>query len=241
MREPTFYEWLFIGEYLIDFNATRAMERIGYVGKYAGKEGYKMLKRPAVAEEVRRSVDAIKQNKRATVEMVVQDAIDVLNADPRDLIIYRQSACRYCHGVGHLYQRTEGEMRRHRQAHYKSKEWLEKGEPFEEEGGTGYDADAEPHPECPECHGVGVPNLAMRDGHQIPPDAAKLLAGYEMTKNGIKVLMRSKDAARDVLAKFQGLYKDSPTSGPSIHLNLNLTSFANMTDEELEKIARGEQ
>lgn len=239
MREPTVSEWLFIGEYLIDFNATRAMERTGYVGRYAGKEGYKMLKRPAVAAEVKRCIDVIKQNKKITVEMIVQDAIDVLNADPRDLIIYRQSACRYCHGVEHLHQYTEGEQRRRRQAHHKSDEWLKQGEPFDPEGGIGYDADAEPHPDCPECAGGGVPNLVMRDGHQIPPDAAKLLAGYEMTKNGIKVIMRSKDAARDVLAKFQGMYKDAST--PAVNVNVNLTSFANMTDEDLEKIARGEQ
>ena len=239
MRELTAYEWMFIGEYLIDFNATQAMCRIGYTGKYAGKEGYKMLKREPVAAEIRATLDKVKQSKKLTVEMIVQDAVDVLNADPRDLIIYRRSACRYCHGVDHLYQRTEGEERAAIVAHYKSDDWLERGEPFDPEGGTGYDKDAEPHPDCPECAGAGISNLAMRDGHQIPPDAVKLLAGYEMTKNGIKVLMRSKDAARETLARYQGMFKDS--AAPSVNVNVNLTSFANMTDEELEKLARGNQ
>lgn len=237
--ELTTYQWLFVGEYLVDFNATKAIIRAGYVGKYAGQEGWRMIKIPAVAKEIEDSIDKIKQSKKVTVEMVINDAMAVLNADPRELVTLNQGACRYCHGRDHLCQYTDGEQGRRRKQYQTTDEWKIEGLPFDNEGGVGYDPNAEPHPECPECQGVGLERIRLKDAMQLSPDAVKLLAGWKQTKNGLEVIMRSKDAARDTLAKYQGMYKE-PGSAVNVNVTVN-GALANMTDEDLEKIARGEQ
>jgi phage terminase small subunit len=242
--ELTIYEWVFIGEYLIDFNATKAVERaqrsMGVaVSKWSGQEGYKLLKSPKVAAEIESSINKIKQKQSASVEMVINDALAVLNADPRDLVTLQHGACRYCHGRDHLCQYTDGEQNRRRKVYQTTDDWLIEGIPFDNEGGVGYDRTAEPHPGCPECAGVGIERITMKDAMQLSPDAVKLLAGWRQTKNGLEVIMRSKDAARDTLAKYQGMYKD-PSSGVNVNVTVN-GNLANLTDEQLEKLARGEQ
>lgn len=236
--ELTIYQWLFIGEYLVDFNATKAIIRAGYVGKHAGVAGYAMLKNTQVAAEIESSINKIKQSQKVSVEMVINDALAVLNADPRDLVTLRQGACRYCHGRDHLCQYTDGEQNRRRKQYQATEDWTIQGLPFDNEGGVGYDATAEPHPDCPECAGVGIERITMKDAMQLSPDAVKLLAGWKQTKNGLEVIMRSKDAARDTLAKYQGMYKE-PGSAVNVNVTVN-GALANMTDEDLEKIARGE-
>jgi hypothetical protein len=68
-------------------------------------------------------------------------------------------------------------------------EALAAGEPAPEfAGGIGYNATLEPHPDCPECFGRGVESVIVTDTRKLTGKAAKLYAGAQQTKDGVKAL-----------------------------------------------------
>lgn len=233
-------DWLFIGEYVVDWDASAAIQRAGYKGKYARQAAYEVLRKPEVKIEVERIRSTIiGKIQSISSSVVIDDAVAVMTADPLDLVGHKDGACRFCHGRDHLYQFTINEQSVDRRRYKTTDDWLVQGIPYDGAGGVGYDKYADPHPDCPECNGKGVPYMVIRDSRTIPPEARKLVAGYKMTKNGLEVTMRSQDAAREALARYLGMNKDAG-SCTTVNVNVNASNLANKTDEELEKIARGE-
>lgn len=203
MRELTVEEWIFVGEYLTHGNVSRAVRAAGYVGDYAGDAGYKWMKRPHIEAEVRRAQAQMRGRNELELQDVVKDITSVLTADPRDLISYVTGSCRHCHGDDHRYHRTRDEMRRaRRQAELNEVE-------FDPQGGEGFNAYRDPHPDCPECCGKGVQHARLTDTRDLSPEAAALYDGIEQTRHGIKIKLRSKDAAREAAARLLGLNKET--------------------------------
>lgn len=227
MTEPTLNDWLFIGEYVKDWKPGAAMIRAGYVGKFASNEAYRRLKKPAVANEIEKIRESMRTTVQLTTTMIARDILNVLTADPRDLYEIHQDACRYCHGIGHRYQRTLNEYARDKFAADAT------GKQFNEQGGPGFNPTMDPHPECPECFGLGVTQERIKDVRFLPPEALALYMGGERTKHGLKVMMRSKDAAREAAARFLGMNKETLKI-------VDGKDLKNATDEQLEAIARGE-
>jgi len=228
--EPTLNDWLFIGEYVKDWKPSAAMRRAGfYHGDFAGQEAYRRLKKPAVKREIEKIREAAKQKVQLSNSIIVDDILNVLTADPRDLIEIVTESCRYCHGEGHRYQFTQNEWTRLQTAH----RWENKPEP-DILGGLGFNPNRDPHPGCPECFGNGVVVEKLKDVRDLSPAAAALYIGAERTKHGIKINMRSKDAAREAAARILGMNKETHI------LKDGGKSLADMTDEQLEALARGE-
>lgn len=220
MKELNAEEWIFVGGYLTHGNASQAVRDSGYLGKHARDAGYNMMKRPHVWAEILRARDEMRASGALTVNDIVGDINSVLKADPRELIQYVTGSCRYCHGVDHEYHRTMVEMRQQR------REAEAKGQQFDILGGEGYDAYADPHPDCPNCCGRGVQHARLKDTRDLSPEAAALYDGIEQTKHGIKIKLRSKDAARDAAARLLGLNKET--------VNVNVTKkLDDYTDAEL--------
>jgi len=113
------------------------------------------------------------------------------------------------------------------------------GEPAPElAGGIGYNANREPHPDCPECFGRGVECVVVTDTRKLSGKAAKLYAGAQQTKDGVKVIMSDQNAARMALGRYLGIFKDrtevsGPGGGPVPLLGLRP---ADLSDEQLTAI-----
>lgn len=224
-NEPTMNDWLFIGEYVKDWNATAALRRSGvYVGDFAGSEASRRLNKPSVQAEIEKVRAEIRGKVQLTTTLVAQDIVNVLTADPRDLFEIVTVSCRHCHGVDHLYQRTKGE--------YNIDKWKADatGKPFDHQGGMGFNPYKDPHPDCPECHGKGNVEERIKDTRFLSPEVAALYMGGKRGKNGLEIVMRSKDAAREAAAKWLGMNKET-------HIVKNL---GDMSDAELEAIAKGD-
>lgn len=228
MRELTVEEMIFVGEYLVDGNATRAVRVMGYDGHYAGEEGFRQLKKPHVADEIKRCTEALRGRVPDMAELVINDIRNILETDPRDLMEWVTGSCRYCHGKEHDHQFTWGELGASR------KRWkLEHGNsiPHDDRGGGGFKAFRDPHPECTECDGKGTQHARLKDTRKLTREQASLFNGIEQTRNGIKVLLRDKDKARADAARILGLNKDT------IDVTV-VKKLEECSDEELMRIIR---
>lgn len=225
--ELTMHEWLFVLEYVKDWRPSDAMRRTGLGGNHPRQLAWQVMQRPHVKAEIERQSAQLLGKVKLSVEMVMQDIKQVLEADPRELIERKDGACRHCYGVGHLYQRTQNEMLRY------IVDTRAKGGEVDTAGGTGFNPTKEPNPECPECFGEGVPYSRIKDTRELSPAAAALYFGVKEGKHGTELIMRSKDAAREAAARYLGMNKET------IELHTNKKA-KDLTDDELASIAGGD-
>lgn len=194
----------FVAEYLVDLNATQAALRAGYSAKTAFRIGAENLQKPAVMQAIAEAKAKRAERTEVTADMVVQRLALVLVADHRELVELRRHACRYCHGADHRYHFTPAECERERTA-WEAKQTKASKETFDEKGGIGYSAKRDPHPDCPECHGLGIERMIVHDTRKLSPAAAALYAGVKQTKDGLEVKTVNVEAAWALLARHVGL------------------------------------
>ena len=202
-----------------------------------------ILKRPhvlAAIEEVRAQMNA-QSLIRATD--IMRDLVDIVDANPNELIKLEKFNCRHCHGIDYGYQwRDAGELARAIDAYNKAIAGpKKKGAPPPRmpvaSGGFGFDMRADPAPECPHCMGEGFTRVTPMDTTKLSPQARKLFKGVKQKADGsIEILMHDQMAARDMLIKMLGAYKDPkqvapPTPGGSDALEMP----ENVTPEDAQR------
>lgn len=174
--------------------------------------GPRLLNKPYIQAEIDRRMAEIAERVGITADEVVLEITRLAKADPRDLFEYRRGACRYCYGAGHLYQRTPRELREALAFYATTPEG--KRDPagllFDPQGGVGFNPNREPHPGCPECFGMGEGYEYIKDSRTVPAGAARLFAGLQRTKDGVKIMTRSQDKALELAAKLHKLLGEKP-------------------------------
>jgi phage terminase small subunit len=224
----------FVQEYVKDLNATQAAIRAGYSESTANVIGYENLTKPYIRAAIERRLAQIAAVAEVDAAMVVRELLDVATADVRELVSVHRDCCRYCYGIEHRRQYTRGE---YEQA---LADTLAANEPAPSiAGGIGYNATMEPHPDCPECFGRGVESVIVTDTRKLSSKAAKLYAGAQQTKDGVKALGRDQNAALMALGRYLGIFKEKtemsgPGGGP---VQLQAVPVAEMSDEQLLAIA----
>lgn len=194
----------FVDEYLVDLNATQAAIRAGYSGNTASAIGHENLKKPEIQTALLNARKAQQERTNITADGALREIWNIATADARELVEVKVGCCRCCHGHGHKYQRTVGEMNRDRE------DWVEKGKnpaEFDEAGGIGFNSLLQPNPECPHCGGDGAPRVVLKDSRTLSEKALALYAGAKQTKEGIEIKLNSKMDALEKLAKHLGLYE----------------------------------
>ena len=199
----------FVQEYLIDLNATQAYLRAypGVKSTTAATEGSKHLVNPKIAAAIQKAKDERAERTGITADRALQEVWGILTADARELVEYRVGACRHCWGEDFGYQRTTRELERDRARHEQK---VQKGEAegdFDEKGGDGFNANAAPNAECPECFGDGHGRVILKDTSKLSRQAVSLYAGVKQTKEGLEVKFHSKDGAAEKMFKHLGLYE----------------------------------
>ena len=224
---------LFVQEYLVTLNATKAYQTVYEVGaRVAATNGWRLLRKADVAAAVRAGMEARAIRIGITQDAVMRDMWEIAQADPNQLIQHRRSCCRYCHGINHQWQYTPRELKSAREQHeQRVKELAEKatrksGRPalrihvteeaaplteapaFDEKGGAGWDPRRDPHPDCPECFGEGVASVFLPDSRRVTGAARRLYAGVKVTDKGVEVQMRNQDANLVQVARHLGMLRD---------------------------------
>lgn len=81
----THMERIFVAEYLIDKNATRAAEAAGSTAKNFGQAGYDLLKKPDVRAEVDRRLEAMAKKLEVDADRVLQGIAQIAFGDIRGM------------------------------------------------------------------------------------------------------------------------------------------------------------
>lgn len=150
---------------------------------------------------------------------LVKDLHDIATADPNELVRTVIVNCRYCHGERFKYQwideeeyatecdrvQADNDLRRENST---TKRTVDKPLPACE-GGFGFALTAAPNDACPQCLGRGLAHMLIADTSTLSEKGRKLYKGVRMTTAGIEVLMHDQGAARDMLHRMAGAYKDN--------------------------------
>lgn len=223
----------FIDEYLIDFNATAAYKRAGYTatGNAAEVGAHQLLRNPKVAAEVARRQSETAQKLGITREEALQEAWDIVKADPRELVEHIVMCCRHCHGVGFAFQWVDDAEHQAAcdQAVRDFEQAVDKRKPGapepvlklpDDSGGYGFDPRRSPHDDCPRCQGHGNGKTVIKDTRYLSKGARALFAGIKETKEGFEVKMHPKLDALEKVFKHLGMYDADkpPAANVSVHV-----------------------
>lgn len=128
-------------------------------------------------------------------------------ADPRELVEYVYKCCRYCHGIDHQYQMTPRQLRDREDEHKamvaaaKVDKTAPKPGVLDTLGGLGFDQNRDPHEDCPECNGNGIPRLVLKDTRHLSPGALALYGGVKEGRDGIEVKVADQRPYLEMLAR----------------------------------------
>jgi phage terminase small subunit len=201
----------FVREYVIDLNGSQAAIRAGYApGESSSVQAARLLGNA----RVKAAIDALIRDRAARLSIQADDVLrawqEIAMADPGELIQYRRVNCRYCWGKGFEYQRTPAEYRRHKvkwAADCRKAEAEDLPPPeFDPEGGIGYNHAADPNPECPECFGEGIGVTYYADTRKLTGSAHRLYKGVKETREGIEIMIESREKALEFLARYFKLF-----------------------------------
>ncbi len=222
----------FVEIYVRLLNATKAAIEAGYSRRTAEDIGRQLLRKTPVASAIAEKRAVLSERAEIDAAEVLRHWAEIARADPNELVQYRRACCRHCWGVGHAYQWTQAELDR------ETARLIERGKPAPDAvGGTGFDVNRVPHPECPECGGEGKGRMIVSDTRHLRGAARRLYAGVKLGKDGLEVKMRDQDAALANIARHLGMF---PTKVELTGRNggpIEIGKAQEMTDDELARIA----
>jgi len=76
---------VFVAEYILDFNVTRAYKAAGYTGANTASKAYKVLQLPQVQKELTRQLKERQKSRKITTDRVIEELSKVALADIREL------------------------------------------------------------------------------------------------------------------------------------------------------------
>lgn len=178
------------------------------------RRGHSLARKPAIRYRMRQIKAEMAQEAadlaKIDVPYVLKKFLLMAQADPNELISVRVGSCRYCHGDGHGYQWTQAEYLKALEDWERTAPTMATPPPMPNiAGGLDFDRTRDPHPECPECHGLGVERIELRDTTELSEAAALLYQGAKVTKDGVQVLMVDRLKAWESVARILGAFKDS--------------------------------
>lgn len=231
----TLKQQMFVLEYIIDFNASRAARCAGYSIRSAREIGYNLVNTPKVKRAIEKAVADRSASLQVDAASVVAKYKSLVEADPTELSGTKIVNCRYCFGDNNEYQWTVAE---YENAAAKA---VNNGEPEPVcAGGVGFNVNGEPNEFCPECQGNGVEVAYINNTSRLTGGLSLLFDRVERTKFGLKIYTNDRMAALAMLAKHTGVSREtvnhisddgSMTPAPAMDLS-------KLNDDELRALSK---
>lgn len=176
-------------------------------------------------------------------------------ARPDELVGVWRVPCRHCRGINHQFQFTAAEMYYIEQAHsYGEQQWPfscvtrdfgpeiyefaraayaagEAGHEIDIKGGDGYSRTSEVNPDCPQCHGQGVPMVYIADTRKVSEGARRLFRGAKLHGDKLEIVTIDRSHVLDILAR------DCRVGIERKELVLSLPKTAEEFDEALKQMS----
>lgn len=206
MRELTVKEQKALGHFLKSGDKTAAYRHAYDCARMKDstviQRAQELFRKPPVAARLEKHREAAAELVTMDVAQVLRDWVLLATADPNEIVQHRRSCCRHCYGIDHYYQWVEVE---HALAVARA---IDNKLPAPDgSGGYGFDATKDPAPQCPVCHGEGVPVVHIADSRKLKGAARLLYAGVKQTKFGIEIQLHDQERARENIAKFLGMLR----------------------------------
>ncbi|BBB13642.1 terminase small subunit [Sphingopyxis sp. FD7] len=203
---------IFVIEYLVDLNATQAAIRAKYSARTAEDIGRQLLRKTPVAAAIQKAMDERAKRTEITQDKVLQHWWSIATADPNELVQFRRTCCRYCHGKGFNYQWVDEQEFAQVVASIEIMNAKKKrGRPAllpTDEGGFGFVRVKPPHADCPKCWGEGTPDVFAHDTRHLEGPARLLYAGTKLTQAGFEIKMQDQGKALENVARHLGMFKE---------------------------------
>lgn len=235
---------VFVREYMVDWNGTKAAIRAGYSPKSASEIAYQLLQKTSVRDAIQALASVRARRLGIDADEVMRMWAAIVELDANELSQLRRVCCPYCHGENHARQYTPSGLEaaqlkheRERQRRLKADQNDDIGEFPEYEGGW-YDKRLPPAQDCPECHGEGVEEVWFADTRNLSPAARLVYAGVKVGRDGIEVLTMSKEKAAESLARALGMFKDKESE---VNINMVASEDLYRVFDEKMQLARERQ
>lgn len=88
----------FVASYLICPVASKAAMAAGYPACSARQRGYDLLRKPIVADAIKKGMEERAQNMKVDAAWVLEQWLMIAKADPRELVQYVREPCERCWG-----------------------------------------------------------------------------------------------------------------------------------------------
>lgn len=209
----------FVIQYLIDRNGTQAVIRAGYSEKGASRQATRLLANVHVRKAIDEQIQAQTVRTLLNQNWVLGQLAAIATADPGELTQLRIGCCRHCHGADHGYQYVDDAE--YQEARYTAEN---KGYDLPAFGGYGYARHIAPAADCPMCGGEGLRRQYLADTRSLSPQARLLFDGVEQTKDGLKIKMRSRDAALEKIAKHLRMFSDRDDDKEPAPINIHVVN-----------------
>lgn len=227
---------LFVRQYVVDLNGTQAAIRAGYSKNGADTQAVRLLGNAGVQAAIRELM-APRLNGLDS-DGLIQKWIDAVSVDPNELTQYRRVCCPNCWGEGHARQYTPEGLKATKRKHDRdrasnlkaSNGVVDIGE-FPEYESEWYDKRKDPHPDCPECFGEGIGETFLHDTRNLSPEALAIYAGVKEGRDGIEILMSSREKAQENLAKALGIFREK-----EIEITVNTVNLDELSQIFTEKM-----
>lgn len=201
---------VFVAEYIATQSGPRAYKAAFPTCSWstARTEYQRIMAMPEITAAVAAGTVAMARNIEWSAEEVLRRIGALASAKESELVQVRVGSCRYCWGKGFRYHYTPAEFERAEQEHAKLVELDKASGDFDEKGGIGFDRNAPPNPQCPECGGDGMARVVHMDTRDLSPESLVLYAGAKVTKDGFEVKLHDRTAALVNVGRMLGAFKD---------------------------------
>ena len=218
----TMREEMFVREYLVDYSAKAAAERAGY----ARTSAVSLLRRKRIKDRIRELTEDRAKRLDIDADALMEIWARQITFDANELIQFRRTCCPFCYSPDGLPLPSLDEFYFKKDKYDYRRLFNPDLPPYPENSRGWWDKSKPPVPTCPNCHGQGVGEIFIPDTRNLSKEARLMYCGVKESKDGIEVLMASKEKAAENLAKALGLFRDREDK----------TTVNVITGEELAKI-----
>lgn len=166
-----------------------------------------------------------------TLQEAVKKFLAIAFADVNELVSVRVGACRHCWGKAHLRQYTGPEY----MDMFAQCEAAGLGLPSPC-GGTDYDVNAQPNPDCPQCGGDGLSRDVIADTTTLSAAGRALYGGMKRTKDGLQILIADQQKALENACRLMGYFTDNVKLGGEIKTMSQVVSMTATDPQEASRM-----